>query len=77
MGLTTEEVELSQDLANYNAVKESIIDALVREEFLTPEVGTEIKSKYAVVLVKGNWFGNTIAKILNREATVIKFVKIV
>jgi len=77
MGLAAQDLELSNDLSNYNMVKESIIDVLVREDFITPEIANEIKSKYAVVLIKGNWFGGTIAKLLNRDATVIKFVKIV
>ena len=75
--MTTDELELSADLSNYNTVKECIIDCLVREEFLTEDQGIEIKSGYAVVLVKGNWFGATIAKLINRPSTVIKMVKIV
>ena len=75
--MTTDELELSADLSNYNTVKECIIDCLVREKFLTEDQGTEIKSGYAVVLVKDNWFGATIAKLINRPSTVIKVVKIV
>jgi hypothetical protein len=75
--MTTQELELSSDLANYNTVKECIIDALVREDFITEKQGDFIKSGYAVVLIKDNWFGKTIAKLINRPATVIKIVKIV
>jgi hypothetical protein len=50
---------------------------LVRENFITEEQGLEIKSNYAVVLVKGNWLGRTIAKIINRQNTQIRVMKVV
>jgi hypothetical protein len=75
--MDVEGIGLTEDLHNYNQVKECIIDALIREEFITEEQGTNIKSSYVVMLVKGNWFGRTIAKLINKETTVIKFMKIV
>ncbi len=72
-----EALELAGNLENYNTVKEAIIDALVRENFITEEQGLEIKSNYAVVLVKGNWLGRTIAKIINKQNTQIRVMKAV
>ena len=73
-----QDLELSGDLQNYNNAKEAIIDALVREEFLTEEQAETIKTKYAVVLVKGNWFGTTIGRLLGKQdVQYIKLVKIV
>jgi hypothetical protein len=72
-----DEVELAQELTNYNAAKEAIVDGLVREQFLTVEQAETIKTKYAVALVKNNWFGSTIANLINRkDTTVIKLVKL-
>jgi hypothetical protein len=76
--MTTRELELSGDLANYNNAKEAIVDALVREDFLTEAQAETIKTRYAVVLVQGNWFGQAIGKLLNKkDVQYIKLVKIV
>ncbi len=73
-----DEVELTDDLQNYNNAKEAIVDALVREQFLTIEQAETIKTRYAVVLVKGNWLGQAIGKLLNKkDVQYIKLVKIV
>ena len=74
---STQDLELAGDLENYNSAKEAIVDALVREQFLTEEQAETIKTKYAVVLVKGNWFGQAIGKLLNKkDVQYIKLVKI-
>lgn len=71
------DLALAGDLENYNSAKEAIVDALVREQFLTEEQAETIKTKYAVVLVKGNWFGQAIGKLLNKkDVQYIKLVKI-
>lgn len=76
--MTTRELELSEDLQNYNNAKEAIVDALVREGFLSEEQAETIKTRYAVVLVEGNWFGQTIGKLFTRkDVQYIKLVKIV
>lgn len=72
-----EAIELAENLENYNTAKEAIIDSLVREGFLTEKDADIIKSNYAVVLVKGNWFGRTIGKLINKETTQIRVVKVV
>jgi hypothetical protein len=73
-----QDLELSGDLQNYNNAKEAIVDALVREEFLTEEQAETIKTKYVVVLVKGNWFGTAIGRLLGKQdVQYIKLVKIV
>jgi hypothetical protein len=73
-----QDLELSGDLQNYNNAKEAIVDALVREEFLTEEQGETIKTRYAVVLVKNNWLGLTIGRLLGKkDVQYIKLVKIV
>jgi hypothetical protein len=73
-----DEVELAQELTNYNAAKEAIVDSLVREGYINEDQGGEIKTKYAVVLVKNNWFGTVIGKLLNKkDVQYIKLVKIV
>ena len=75
---STTDLELAGDLENYNSAKEAIIDALVREQFLTEEQAETLKTKYAIVLVKGNWFGRTIGSLLNKkDIQYIKLVKIV
>ena len=75
---STQDLELTGDLENYNSAKEAIVDALVREQFLTEEQAEVIKTKYAVVLVKGNWFGQAIGKLLNKkDVQYIKLVKVV
>ena len=72
------DLALAGDLENYNSAKEAIVDALVREEFITEEQAETLKTKYAVVLVKGNWFGTVIGKLLNKkDVQYIKLVKIV
>jgi hypothetical protein len=73
-----QDLELSGDLQNYNNAKEAIVDALVREEFLTEEQAETIKTKYAVALVKGNWFGQAIGRLLSKkDVQYIKLVKVV
>ena len=75
---STADLELAGDLENYNSAKEAIIDALFREQFLTEEQAETLKTKYAIVLVKGNWFGQAIGKLLGKkDVQYIKLVKIV
>ena len=75
---STEDLELSGDLQNYNNAKEAIIGALVREGFLSEEQAEIIVTQYAVVMVKSNWFGQAIGKLLSRkDIQYIKLVKIV
>ena len=75
---STTDLELAGDLENYNSAKEAIIDALVREQFLTEEQAETLKTKYAIVLVKGNWFGRIIGSLLGKkDIQYIKLVKIV
>jgi len=75
---STTDLELAGDLENYNNAKEAIIDALFREEFITEEQAETLKTKYAVVLVKNNWLGLTIGKLLGKkDVQYIKLVKIV
>ena len=75
---STEDLELSGELQNYNNAKEAIIYALVREGFLSEEQAEIIVTQYAVVIVKNNWFGQAIGKLLSRkDIQYIKLVKIV
>lgn len=75
---STQDLELSGDLQNYNNAKEAIISALVREGFLNNEQAETILTQYAVVMVKGNWFGEVIGRLLNKkDVQYIKLVKIV
>lgn len=75
---STTDLELAGDLENYNSAKEAIIDALFREEFITEEQAETLKTKYAIVLVKGNWLGQAIGKLLGKkDVQYIKLVKIV
>ena len=75
---STEDLELSGELQNYNNAKEAIIGALVREGFLSEEQAEIIVTQYAVVIVKNNWFGQAIGKLLSRkDIQYIKLVKIV
>lgn len=75
---SNQDLELSGDLQNYNNAKEAIIDALVREQFITEEQSETLKTRYAVVMVKGNWFGRAIGNLLgNKDIQYIKVVKIV
>ena len=54
---------------NFNLVKETFVDALVAEKFLTAEQGDNIKKNYAVTLVRRGWFGRMIDAILwNKES---------
>lgn len=54
---------------NFNLVKETFVDALVSEKFLTTEQGDMIKKNYAVTLVRRGWFGRMIDAILwNKES---------
>jgi len=75
---STTDLELSGDLQNYNNAKEAIISALFREGFLSEEQAETIITQYAVVIVKGNWLGQAIGKLLSRkDVQYIKLVKIV
>lgn len=75
---STTDLELSGKLENYNNAKEAIVDGLVREGYINEDQGGEIKTKYAVVLVKNNWLGLTIGKLLGKkDVQYIKLVKIV
>lgn len=75
---STQDLELTQDLQNYNNAKECIIRALFREGFLTEEQAETILTQYAVVMVKNNWFGEVIGKLLHKKDTqYIKLVKVV
>jgi hypothetical protein len=75
---STTDLELTQDLENYNNAKEAIVNALVREQFLTVEQAEQINTNYAVVLVKNNWLGQAIGKLLGRkDVQYIKLMKVV
>ena len=75
---STTDLELSGDLENYNSAKEAIISALLREGFLSEKQAETIITQYAVVIVKGNWLGQAIGKLLNKkDVQYIKLVKIV
>jgi hypothetical protein len=72
------DLSLAGDLENYNNAKEAIVNALAREGFLTEDQAETINTTYAVVLIKGNWFGTVIGKLLNKkDVQYIKLVKIV
>jgi hypothetical protein len=49
---------------NFNLVKEGFVDALVSENFLTPEQGDMIKKNYSVTIVKRNWLGRLVDSLL-------------
>lgn len=52
---------------SFNMVKESFVDALVKEGFLQQEQGELIKASYAVTLQKKGWLGRIISKLLWKE----------
>ena len=73
-----QEFMLTGDLENYNMVKEAIINSLCREEFITQEQAELINEKYAIIIVKNNWLGQAIGKLLGKkDSTYIKVMKIV
>ena len=75
---SAQDLELTGDLENYNSAKEVIIRGLFREGFLTEEQAETIVTQYAVVMVKGNWFGQAIGNLLGKkDVQYIKFVKVV
>lgn len=76
--MRTQDLELSGNLENYNSAKEAVVNALVREGFLTEDQAETINTKYAIILVQGNWLGQAIGKLLNKkDVQYIKLVKIV
>jgi hypothetical protein len=76
--MTTQDLELTQDLENYNNAKEAIVKALAREGFLTEEQVEKINTNYAIVLVKNNWLGQAIGKLLGKkDVQYIKLMKVV
>ena len=73
-----QEFMLTGDLENYNMVKEAIINSLCREEFITQEQAELINEKYAIIIVKNNWLGQAIGKLLGKkDSTYIKVMKLV
>ena len=75
---STTDLELTQDLENYNNAKEAIVNSLAREKFITEEQAEQINTNYAVVLVKNNWLGQAIGKLLGRkDVQYIKLMKVV
>jgi hypothetical protein len=75
---SNKEFMLTEDIENYNKVKEAVIDALAREEFISFEAAQSLKETYAVVLVQNNWFGTMIGKFLGKkDVQYIKIMKIV
>jgi hypothetical protein len=76
--MTTQDLELTQDLENYNNAKEAIVNALAREGFLTEEQVEKINTTYAIVLVKNNWLGQAIGRLLGKkDVQYIKLMKVV
>jgi hypothetical protein len=76
--MRTQDLELSGNLENYNSAKEAVVNALVREGFLTEDQAETINTKYAIILVQGNWLGQAIGRLLNKkDVQYIKLVKIV
>lgn len=75
---STQDLQLTDDLENYNKVKEAFVDTLLREEFITADQAEILKTRYAVVLVKGNWFGQAIGKLFAKpDVQYIKIMKVV
>lgn len=54
---------------NFNVVKEYFVDALAKEKFITPEQAENIKSQYAIVVVRKNWLGRIISKYIFKDST--------
>jgi hypothetical protein len=76
--MRTQDLELSGNLENFNNAKEAVVNALVREGFLTEDQAETINTKYAIILAQGNWLGQAIGKLLNKkDVQYIKLVKIV
>lgn len=75
---STTDLELTQDLQNYNNAKEAIVNALAREGFLTEDQAETINTTYAVILVKDNWLGQAIGRLLGKkDVQYIKLMKVV
>ena len=75
---STQDLELSGDLENYNNAKEAIVSALAREGFITYEQAELINENYAIVIVKNNWLGQAIGRLLGKkDVQYIKLMKLV
>jgi hypothetical protein len=75
---STQDLELSGDLENYNNAKEAIVSALAREGFNTYEQAELINENYAIVIVKNNWLGQAIGRLLGKkDVQYIKLMKLV
>lgn len=70
--------ELSQK--NFNLAKEYMVEALVKEGYLTPDQGGEIVSKYAIILTKKTWLGKLASRLFgdgeedNYKVVVVKII---
>lgn len=75
---STTDLELAGKLENYNNAKEAIVNALAREGYISEDQAETINTTYAVILVKDNWLGQAIGRLLGKkDVQYIKLMKVV
>jgi len=57
-------IESGNTQAQFNMVKEALLDALVKEKMMKQEVADALKENYAIVLTKRSWLGKFIDKLV-------------
>lgn len=64
-------------MAQYNLVKEALLDALVKEKLVSQEHADAIKSNYAVIVTKRSWLGRFLDKFFFKADAPDEEMKIV
>ena len=55
-------LQLDQDLANYNKVKNLIISKIIQEGYMSEDEGVEFIERCQVMVYKGTWFSKWFEK---------------
>ena len=54
--MDTRLISMEEDLANYNKVKDAVIQKIVDEGYMSIEEGLEFVERCQVMVYKGSWF---------------------
>ena len=54
--MDTRLINIEEDLANYNKVKDAVIQKIVDEGYMSIEEGLEFVERCQVMIYKGSWF---------------------
>ena len=70
-------LQMEQDLANYNKVKDIVVQKIVEEGYMSEEEGLEFVERCQVMIYKGSWFDRWFKKNMDSRKEDGYYMKII